>query len=214
MAIMTPAKPRAAARLAKWFHGRWVLRRRARVLSALLTNLVPAGAVLLDVGCGDGRISHLIAQMNLTVLVRGLEVVPRPSCLIECAGFDGVSIPFPDDSVDVCLFVDVLHHTTHIAGLLSEARRVSRRFILIKDHFCEGKFDRAVLSFMDWVGNCGYGVKLPYNYQSKVQWHQILTGSGLRFVSLNEALSLYPPPFDLLFGRGLHFVVLCEKLLT
>jgi len=181
------------------------------VLSKVLANLLPGGAVVLDVGCGDGTIGYNIAQLNPTALVSGLEVALRPSCLIECRSFDGVQIPLSDASVDVCLFVDVLHHTAKIAELLREARRVTRRYVLIKDHLCEGKFDRTVLSVMDWVGNRGHGVNLPYNYQSKVQWHQILSDCGLRPVSSNEALSLYPPPFDLLFGRGLHIVVLCEK---
>jgi SAM-dependent methyltransferase len=181
------------------------------VLAALLADLVPAGAAVLDVGCGDGTIGDLIKQMKPTALVRGLEVAPRPSCLIECAGFDGVSIPLSDASVDVCLFVDVLHHTANIAGLLREARRVTRRFVLIKDHLCESKFDRALLSFMDWVGNRAYGISLPYNYQSKAQWDQILSACGLRGVIWNQALPLYPLLLNRLFGRGLHFVGLCEK---
>jgi len=211
LAIMTRAEPGAALRVVKSLHERWVLHRRTRVLARLLADLVPPGAVVLDVGCGDGTIGHLIGQMNPTTLVRGLEVVPRPSCLIECAGFDGASIPFPEASVDVCLLVDVLHHTVNIAGLLSEARRVSRCYVLIKDHLCEGKFDRALLSFMDWVGNRAYGVCLPYNYQSQAQWDQIFSTCGLRPVIWKQDLALYPPPFGFVFGRGLHFVGLCEK---
>jgi hypothetical protein len=64
---------------------------------------------------------------------------------------------------------------------------------------------------MDWVGNRAHGVRLPYNYQTKSQWHQTLAACGLRLVSWNEALSLYPPPFDLVFGRGLHCLGVCEK---
>jgi SAM-dependent methyltransferase len=189
-----------------------VFERRTRLLSKVLANLVPSGAVVLDVGCGDGTIGYTIGQLSPTALVSGLEVALRPSCLIECRGFDGVHIPLSDASVDVCLFVDVLHHAAGIADLLREARRVTRRYVLIKDHLCEGKFDRTVLSVMDWVGNRGHGVKLPYNYQSRGQWHQILSDCGLRLVSSNEALLLYPQPFDLLFGGGLHIVILCEKV--
>jgi len=137
--------------------------------------------------------------------------MPRPSCLIKCAGFDGNTIPLADSSVDICLFVDVLHHTLNIAGLLREARRVARLYVLIKDHLCENKLDHAVLSFMDWVGNRPYGVSLPYDYQSKVEWNQIFSACGLRVVRWNQSLPLYPQPFDRLFGRELHFVVLCEK---
>jgi len=122
--------------------------------------------------------------------------------LIECKEFNGTTIPLSESSVDMCLFVDVLHHAVHIEGLLREARRVARRYVLIKDHLCESRFDHAVLSFMDWVGNRAHGVVLPYNYQSKIQWNRILSACGLYPVSWNEVLPLYPPPFNLLFGRG------------
>ena len=88
---------------------------------------------------------------------------------------------------------------------------MSRRFVLIKDHLCQDRIDRAILSFMDWVGNRAYGVNLPYNYQSKTQWQKILSLCEMRAVSWNDALSLYPAPFDYLFGGGLHFLGLCEK---
>ena len=197
--------------LVKRLHERLVFRRRTRVLSAALAALVPSGTALLDVGCGDGTIAYLIGQTTSTVSIQGLEVTPRRSCLIECGVFDGATIPLAESSVDMCLFVDVLHHTDHIEGLLREARRVARRYVLIKDHLCENRFDHAVLSFMDWVGNRPHGVRLPYNYQSKVQWNRILSACGLRPVNWNEGLPLYPPPFNWLFGRGLHFVALCEK---
>ncbi len=205
------AKPDFALLLVKRLHERLVFRRRTLVLSAALAELVPSGTALLDVGCGDGTIAYLIGQTTAQVSIQGLELTPRPSCLIECGRFDGTTIPLPESSVDMCLFVDVLHHTDHIEGLLREARRVARRHVLIKDHLCESRFDHAVLSFMDWVGNHPHGVRLLYNYQSKAQWSGILSASGLRPVNWNEVLPLYPPPFNLLFGRGLHFVALCEK---
>jgi len=205
------AKPDIALPLVKRLHDRLVFRRRTQVLSAALSEWVPSGTALLDVGCGDGTIAYLIRQAKPTVSIQGLELAPRGSCLIECGRFDGTTIPLPDSSVDMCLFVDVLHHTDHIEGLLSEACRVARRHVLIKDHLCESRFDHAVLSFMDWVGNRPHGVRLRYNYQSKVQWNRILSACGLCPVNWNEVLPLYPPPFNLLFGRRLHFVALCEK---
>jgi ubiquinone/menaquinone biosynthesis C-methylase UbiE len=211
LAITTPAEPDAALRVVQCVHERLVSRRRTRVLAGVLADLVPPGTALLDVGCGDGTIAYLIGQTTPTVSIQGLEVMPRRSCLIECRGFNGTTLPLPESSVDICLFVDVLHHTDHIEGLLREARRVARRYVLIKDHLCESRFHHAVLSFMDWVGNRAHGVVLRYNYQSKVQWYRILSACGLRPVSWNGALPLYPPPFNLVFGRGLHFVALCEK---
>ncbi len=44
-------------------------------------------------------------------------------------------------SFDVCLFADVLHHTDDVTILLRAARRVTRRFVLIKDRLSENRFD-------------------------------------------------------------------------
>jgi SAM-dependent methyltransferase len=197
----------------RFLHNRFVLERRAKALSGLLAGLLlPATAEVLDVGCGDGLVGHLIERNKPTVRVRGLEVMPRASSHIKCLPFDGQTIPLRDGSVDVCLFVDVLHHTLNIAELLREARRVTRRYVLLKDHVCEGLYDRAALSFMDWVGNRPHGVSLPYNYQSREAWEGIFRDCALQIVKWNQDIPLYPLPFNWLFGRGMHCIVLLEKM--
>lgn len=196
--------------LVKSLHERWVFRRRVRILSDLLAQLVPEGAKVLDVGCGNGMVAHLLKQLKPTVDIEGLEVMPRPSCLIKCQSFDGATIPLPNASVDVCMFIDVLHHTSDIEGMLKEARRVARRHVLIKDHLCQNRFDLATLSFMDWVGNRAYGVGLPYNYKSKAQWDRLFADCGLRCTHWDKGVRLYPQPLNSVFGRGLHFVGLFE----
>ena len=188
-------------------HGRAVFGRRVRVLSDFLADRIPSGASVLDIGCGDGAIASTIAQKNPTVSVRGIEFAPRPTCLIECAPFDGATIPHPSASFDVCMFVDVLHHAPDLQGiarLLSEACRVSRRFVLIKDHLSESRFDFKTLQFMDWVGNRPHGVVLPYNYQSRAQWDRYFSQAGLTLQSWDDRIPTYPFPFSALFGRRLH----------
>jgi SAM-dependent methyltransferase len=197
--------------LIKHAHGRAVVARRVRVLADSLAALIPPSASVLDIGCGDGTIASLIKSRLPGATIQGIEFAPRPNCLIECAPFDGTAIPFPSVSFDVCMFVDVLHHTMGIPALLSEASRVSRRFILIKDHLSCNKFDFATLQFMDWVGNRPYGVVLPYNYQSRSQWEQHFSQTALRTENWQENVPLYPFPFSAIFGRKLHFIALLEK---
>ncbi len=139
----------------KRVHGRAVLSRRVRLLAELLAAQIPANASVIDIGCGDGTIASEIKRHNPTISIQGIEFAPRPTCSIECASFDGATIPHPTGSFDVCLFVDVLHHTNNqqeITRLLFEACRVSRRYILIKDHLSENLIDFKILQFMDWVG--------------------------------------------------------------
>ena len=144
--------------------------------------------------------------------MQGLETAERPNCRIPCRTFDGLHIPFAGETFDVCMLVDVLHHTESIREVLSEAARVSRRFVLIKDHLSENSFDFRVLQFMDWVGNRPHGVTLPFNYQSRAQWLAIFAACRLRTHSWNGDVPLYPWPFSALFGRKLHFVALLEKI--
>jgi SAM-dependent methyltransferase len=203
-----------ALSLLKRAHGRAVFGRRVRVLSDFLAARIPAGASVLDIGCGDGTIASLITRKSPGVNIRGIEFAPRPGCLIECAAFDGKAIPHPPASFDACMFVDVLHHAPDSLGisrLLSEAFRVSRRFVLIKDHLSESSIDFKTLQFMDWVGNRPHGVVLPYNYQSRAQWNQFFLRAGLTVQSWNDRIPIYPFPFSALFGRRLHFVAMLEK---
>ena len=194
-----------------WLHGRLVHARRVRTLAAMLTELIPPGAHVLDVGCGDGRIGWQMQQMQPGITVSGLEIMARPQCRIPCELFDGRHIPRKDNSIDCCVFVDALHHTDDIAGLLREAARVSRHHVLVKDHLCESPLDYATLSVMDWVGNHPQGVAVPHNFQSRRQWAVMFASSDLVVETWRGRIPLYPFPFSALFGRNLHFIARLEK---
>jgi SAM-dependent methyltransferase len=110
------------------------------------------------------------------------------------------------DELDVVSFVDVLHHTSDARILLREAARVSRRYIVIKDHLREGPFAKATLQAMDWIADYGHDVVLPYNYLSEQEWHEHFRDTNLSLEHWTERLGLYPFPFSLVFGLRLHFI--------
>jgi SAM-dependent methyltransferase len=195
-------------------HQSFVHQRRVRVLAETLAGQIPHGARVLDIGCGDGTIASLIAQLRPDISIEGVEVMVRPGCKIACRPFDGSKLPFPDNSVDVSMLVDVLHHTSDISVLLREAARVSAKFVLLKDHLSENALDHGTLRFMDWVGNRPHGVTLTYNYQSRAQWNEHFVACGLSETSFTSDVPLYPAPFSAVVGRHLHFVGLLQKLQT
>jgi len=166
---------------------------------------------VLDIGCGDGTIASLIAQARPDISIAGVEVLVRSDCRIKCSPFDGNTLPFSADSFDVCMLVDVLHHTADVRVLLREAARVARKNVLLKDHLSENVLDRLTLRLMDWVGNRPHGVVLPYNYQGRAQWNSHFAACRLETAAFTTQLPLYPPPFSALVGRNLHFVALLQK---
>lgn len=191
-------------------HDRLAFRRRVRVLSEILAKLLPPGAMVLDVGSGDGSIARLVADRRPDLSIRGIDVSVRPDTAIPVDSFDGVTIPYDDDSVHAVMFVDVLHHAENPEQLLQEAIRVSRRAVVIKDHTREGLLAGPTLRLMDWIGNAPHGVVLPYNYWRESRWREAFQRLGVTPSIWIGGLQLYPPPASWLFDRSLHFVTLLE----
>src|SRR5271166_1785837 len=92
-------------------HEGYVHPRRIRRLAELLTGLLPHGASVLDVGCGDGLLARRIQDRRPDARVSGIDVLVREKTHIPVQHFNGTTIPERDGAIDVVLLVDVLHHT-------------------------------------------------------------------------------------------------------
>lgn len=188
------------------FHEKYVFSRRIQVLSRQLADLIPQGAHVLDVGCGDGHIASLLLEARPDIKIEGIDVLVRPHTHVPVTLFDGKTIPFPDKSFDAVMFVDVLHHTDDPMVLLAEARRVARQAVILKDHCRDGMLAEPTLRFMDWVGNAHHKVVLPYNYWPEAHWRDAFVKLGLTADPWTPRLGLYRWPFSMMFDRKLHFV--------
>ena len=187
-------------------HGQYVHSRRVTVLARHFAQLLPPNASGLDVGCGDGQLAKQLMELRPDVRIVGIDVLAREVCSIPFELFDGQTIPYPNDSFDVTILVDVLHHTQEPMVLLSEASRVAKTGVLIKDHLLDGLGAGPTLRFMDRVGNRRHGVVLPYNYWPHDRWRIAFNELGLSVVAWTTRLGLYPPPGKWIFERSLHFI--------
>lgn len=189
-------------------HRRFLLARRVDRLAQLILPHLPEHASILDIGAGDGRLAASLLSQRPSMMVRGLDVLIRAETAIPITTFDGRSLPLPDSAVDYALLIDVLHHADEPEQLLREALRVASAGVVIKDHLAEGPVDHWTLRLMDWIGNAGHGVRLPYAYLSQRQWKALFNRVGGRIASWDGHLGLYPPPASWMFDRGLHFLAL------
>jgi SAM-dependent methyltransferase len=182
--------------------------RRFFVLSRALAKAIPSRGSVLDLGCGDGQLALSLMRLRPDLTIEGVDVVPRPKTMIPVTQYDGVRLPFADKSFDYVTIVDVLHHTSDPAAVLAEAGRVARQGVVLKDHLREGMLARLTLVAMDWFGNLGDGVPMPYNFLSRAEWQNAFAVARLRSVQTVEKVGLYLPPISWICDRNLHFVSL------
>ncbi len=202
---MPPPLPRHFAWIES-LHADLVLGRRMKTLARHFARLLPMHGSVLDVGCGNGIIAKLVMQARPGLLIEGIDIAERHECAIPMQVYDGGIFPFPDNSFDAVMFVDVLHHTVNPLAVLKEAARVTRDAIVVKDHFCKSRTAWYRLAFMDWIGNRPHDIVLPYNYWSPEQWSQAWTQLGTEPDLVITKLGLYPRFVRPLFEYGLHFV--------
>src|SRR6266852_1075727 len=195
----------------KTLHAKLNHSRRTAILSLLMQNLIPANAHVLDICCGDGDIDEQIVNKRQDITLVGIDVMKRNKAKIPVTVFNGQYIPYPDNTFDCVLLIDVLHHTENPDMLIQEAKRVSRQDIIIKDHYAKTKLDHFILRFMDWVSNKPHGVILAYNYLSPAIWKEKWDTYGLKIHTHIPKLHLYPYPFTIFFDGSKQFIVKLKK---
>ena len=187
-------------------HEKYIRKRRIDILCEHIVSLLPQTAFVLDAGCGDGLLASKIMEKRSDITFAGIDVLLRKKSFIPVKIYNGTTFPFKDNCFDCIMFIDVLHHAKNIKQLLSEACRVSRKQVIIKDHLLEGLFSNFTLTFMDKIGNSRYEVNLEDQYLTRKEWCKQLSSTGLLVKKWNESLKLFPWPASILFDRSLHFI--------
>ena len=107
----------------------------------LIARLVPEGARVLDLGCGDGALLDLL-QRERGCTGYGVEIAD--GTVLQCIrrGGDGIQLNldeglamFDDASFDVVLQIDTLQHLRNAEVMLRETARVGRAGIVAFPNF-------------------------------------------------------------------------------
>lgn len=98
-------------------------------------ELIKEGGSVLDLGCGDGLLLEMLGDRVSKAV--GLDI--SPEALQKChtkgieahlQSFDD-PLPYPDNSFEYVVLLDVLEHVYDPALLLKEAARVSSKYVIV-----------------------------------------------------------------------------------
>jgi SAM-dependent methyltransferase len=184
---------------------------RQKRLVQLISPYLHAGQRVLDVGCGFGHLGQALMEKVPGVQVEGIESAVRDGALIPITAYEGKRMPWPDATFDAVILADVLHHDEDQERLLREAARVSRSLVIVKDHLREGFLAQQRISLLDWAANAGYQVPCTFRYNNLAEWHAMVGRVGSKTVAEITSIDIYPPVFNQLLGKGLHYFVVFQR---
>jgi SAM-dependent methyltransferase len=106
----------------------WWFRGRRRVLNQVVSRLaLPVSPRILDAGCGSGRNMVELTRYGKVTGVELSEVAlaaARERGVGEVVAGSVMEMPFPEDSFDLAVCLDVIEHLEDDRGALRELRRV------------------------------------------------------------------------------------------
>lgn len=151
----------------------------SRLDHRVICDIVPPGARVLDLGCGDGDLLHLLVQER-GAQVQGIEL--DESAIYECVK-KGLSVyhgdietglaDFPDQSFDYVILNQSLQEVKNIESLIHEALRIGNRIIVGFPNFA---YLKARLMFF-FQGRAPITPSLPY------RWYD---SPNVRFLSIKD----------------------------
>ncbi|UCG68767.1 MAG: class I SAM-dependent methyltransferase [Thermoplasmata archaeon] len=176
---------------------------RNKYLADYLSKFVSNGDSLLDIGCAEGTIPHLMTKKK-KIKVKGVDVYFKSEPVIPFIHYDGYTLPFEDKEFNYTMAVDVLHHCKDIKAILEEMMRVSH-CIIIKDHYYENERDRFLLKLFDVSANIPSGVNILFNFKKWEQWEQIFNELNLNHNYVDKRMDCVK------LGPIKHFCILLEE---
>lgn len=161
---------------------------------------------VLDLGCGCGVVAKLLSK-KLSVKVIGIDIRDVRLFDFTFVLYDGKTLPFPGNYFDLVLIAYVLHHANDPVTVLKEARRVSKRYVVIYEDTPKNIIQRFFcflhgLTFRLFLLNT-----FDFKFRSREEWLEIFREE----LGLKPILVATPRVFNLIYLVNRTYFVLEVK---
>ena len=138
-----------------------------------------SGDYIIDIGCGTGTLTELLLRQGFKVLPVDVEDL---SCVVEVRPLlaSGSHMPFRNQSFDVALLSDVLHHTPCPRALIGEAARIAHR-VIVHETVYGTQLQKYLTFAMDRVLSLNFG-RHPHTNLPDAGWRALFTTLNLTLV--------------------------------
>lgn len=184
-----------------------VMQQRANKIAGKLAPHIETRDHVLDIGAGGCRVSAKLKDLT-EAAITPLDTVDHNRTSMDLQLYDGITIPYPDDSFSVASLVFVLHHAENPTKLLSEAARVSRRRVLVVEDSPRNQLERHAWRMFDDRVNHGVheDIALAHDTKTTEEWEVDFTEAGLYLQAAHTFRSFYTTGLRVP-SRQLHFRV-------
>lgn len=161
---------------------------RAKDMVERIEDFLKPNDHILDVGSGTCHITKHLLDKNYKVIpldISNQSLVTNLNPII----YNGEQIPFENDSFDVSLILTVLHHATAPLKIIEEAKRVSKRIVIMEDLYIN-IIHKYATYFIDSLANLDF-FNHPHNNLCDAEWRRTFEELGLIIKEARYRRSLF-----------------------
>ncbi len=162
------------------------LEKRAEFFTGCFEKDLPPKSTILDIGGGWGFYHKPLQDRGHAHAV--IDVVNPGFQKCPVTVYDGDRIPFSDKSFDVSLLITVLHHIPDPEHVILEAKRVTRKRLIVVEDLFHHPLGKIWTSFRDQLYNFEFFGHAG-QFRSKPEWIEIFERCGFSLVREEERMT-------------------------
>lgn len=154
---------------------RWWCLTKARSKQDRLKAFLDNPGRILDVGCGNGALVHLLRSEGRQI--EAMDVLNKSKFVeVQPLVYNGKNFPFEHQEFDTVLLITMLHHTTSPEHILKEAMRVGKELIVMEDVY-RNAVQKRLTFFVDSLVNREFKGH-PHTNKTDQGWKDFFAAQG------------------------------------